>query len=368
MLVALLCVRANRPWLAAAVAALTALVSPVSGAFLALAVVGVLVHDRHRRRTALAVTAAAGVCLLFVVVYFATPGPEGFQPLQAWFTAAALAAMLLARPPAYIRTVVLVALVACPVVALVPNGLGSNFERFAWIVLPAAVVATARADRRIVALVAAFAVSIGIVGSAKDLWVAAQPMSDEAYVAGLVHHLDSVRGLQNYRVETVPDGTHVAAYALLGHAELAGGFETQADNAYDGVLASPTLDAARYRRWLDANAVGYVAMDRRTLKSGPEDTLVRDRRPSYLHRVWSDGKWALYAVSAPTPIVARPASVVRSTQARLVVSVPGAGDYRLAVRWSTLLHLSGPSGSLRADGHGWSRLQARRAGRYVLSG
>ncbi len=368
MLVALLCVRSNRPWVAGAVAALTALVSPVSGAFLALGVVGVLVHDRRRRLTALAVVGAAGVCLLFVVVYFATPGPEGFQPVQAWFTAAALAAMLLARPPAYIRTVVLLALAICPVVALVPNGLGSNFERFAWIVLPAAVVATARADGRLVALVAAFAVSIGIVGSAKDLWVAAQPMSDQAYVAGLVHHLDSIPGLQDYRVETVPDGTHVAAYALLGHAALAGGFETQADNAYDSILASSALDAETYRRWLDDNAVAYVALDHRTLKHGPEDALVRGGRLPYLRRVWSDGKWELYAVTAPRPIVAAPARVVRSTQAEMVVSVPRAGDYRLKVRWSTLLDLRGPAGSLSADGAGWTRMHARAPGRYVLGG
>ncbi|WP_375501110.1 hypothetical protein [uncultured Jatrophihabitans sp.] len=368
MLVALLCVRANRPWLAGAVAALTALVSPVSGAFLALGVAGVLLHDRRRRLAALAAVGAAGVCLLFVVVYFATPGPEGFQPVQAWFTAAALAAMLLARPPDYVRTVVLLALVACPIVALVPNGLGSNFERFAWIVLPAAVVATSRAGWRVTAFVAAFAVSIGIVGSAKDLWVAAQPMSEQAYVAGLVRHLDSVRGLDNYRVETVPDGTHVAAYALLGHAQLARGFETQADNAYDSVLASPRLDAARYRRWLDDNAVGYVAIDHRTLKHGPEDTLVRSGRLPYLHRVWSDGKWELYAVTSPRPIVATPATMVRSTQAQLTVAVPAAGVYRLKVRWSTLLDLRGPAGALKPDGKGWTQLHARRPGRYVLSG
>ena len=52
--------------------------------------------------------------------------------MQAWFTGAALLAMLAARPAPYVRTVVLLALVACPVVALVPNGLGSNFERLAW--------------------------------------------------------------------------------------------------------------------------------------------------------------------------------------------------------------------------------------------
>ena len=368
MLLALLCVRANRLWAAAAVAAVTALVSPVSGAFLALAVAGLVLHDRRRRVTATATMAAAGACLLFVVVYFATPGPEGFQPLQAWFTAAALAAMLLARPADYVRTVVVLALVACPVVALVPNGLGSNFERFAWIVLPAAVVATAQARGRLVALVAVFAVSIGLVGSVKDLWVAAQPMSDQAYVAGLVHRLDATPGLENYRVETVPDGTHVAAYALLGHAQQARGFETQADNAYDSVLSEPTLDATRYRRWLDENAVGYVAIDHRTLKHGPEDTLVRSGRLPYLHRVWSDGRWALYAVSDPRPIVSAPGTVTRSTQAEFAVSVPRPGRYRVQVRWSTLLGVRGPDGSLHPSGDGWTSLDARKAGRYVLGG
>lgn len=368
MLVALLCVRANKPWAAGAIAAVTALVSPVSGAFLALGVAGVFLHDRSRRVTALAVMAASGLCLLFVVVYFATPGPEGFQPVQAWFTAAALAAMLLARPADYVRTVVLLALVICPVVALVPNGLGSNFERFAWIVLPGAVVATARADGRLTALVATFAVSIGIVGSTKDLWVASQPMSEQSYVAGLVHRLDHTPGLDDYRVETVPDGTHVAAYALLGHAQLARGFETQADNAYDSVLSSPGLDATSYRHWLDENAVGYVALDHRTLHHSPEDALVRGGTLPYLHRVWTDGKWELYAVSSPQPIVRAPGRVVRSTQAEFGVAVPAAGRYRLQIRWSTLLDLRGPAGSLHPTGDGWTYLDARRPGRYVLSG
>ena len=368
MLVTLLCVRANRPWAAGAVAAVTALVSPVSGAFLALGVVGVLLHDRSRRVSALAAIGASGVCLLFVVVYFATPGPEGYQPLQAWFTAAALAAMLLARPADYVRTVVLIALAICPVVALVPNGLGSNFERLAWIVLPVAVVATARARWPVTALVAVFAVSIGIVGSTKDLWVAAQPMSEQAYVSGLVHRLDRTPGLSDYRVEIVPDGTHVAAYALLGHAQQARGFETQADNAYDSVLASPRLNAASYRHWLDQNAVGYVAIDHRTLHHTPEDALVRSGRLPYLRRVWTDGKWELYAVSAPTPIVQRPARVVRSTQAEFAVTVPRPGRYPMRIRWSTLLDLRGPGGTVHPSGDGWMYLEARKSGRYVLSG
>ena len=69
-----------------------------------------------------------------------------------------------------------------------------------------------------------------------------------------MHRLDHTPGIDNYRVETVPDGVHVAAYALLGHVQQARGFETQADNAYDSILSSPTLDATSYRGQIEGAA------------------------------------------------------------------------------------------------------------------
>lgn len=368
MLVALLCVRADRRLPAAVAGAATALASPVSGAFLMLGLCGLLFHDRKRRASAIFAGVAAGAALVFVALYFGTPGPEPFGFGAFALTTGALIGLLFARPPQYLRTVLIVSLVACPVIFLVPNGMGSNFERLTWICLPVAIAATGQARARVVVLVTAVAAGAGVIGSVQDLVVASQPMSRMAYYDGLNAELDQLPNLVDYRVEVVPDGTHVAAYALLGHAQLARGYETQSDSALNAVLESPSLDAARYKVWLDTNAVGYVAIDRLTLRSGPEDRLVRSGRLPYLREIWSDAHWRLFRVSSPTPIVAPPARIVAARQANIAVATPSGGTYALRVRWSRFLRVKGPAtAQLRPNGNGWTTLTTARPGRYVIS-
>jgi hypothetical protein len=192
-------------------------------------------------------------------------------------------------------------------------------------------------------------------------------MSNLAYYDSLVAQLDHTPGLANYRVEVVPDGTHVSAFALLGHAAIARGYETQSDNAFNAVLNTDDLDATTYKIWLDNNAVGYVAIDHTTLLHSPEDKLVRAGRLSYLRPVWSDARWRLYRVTAATPIVAPPAHVVVAGQAALTITAPQAGTLALRVRWSRFLTVQGPVGArVHSDGQGWTTLVVARPGRYVI--
>ncbi len=370
MLVTLLLMRGRRPVLAAGAGAVTALVSPVSAAFLVLGLAGVVLHDPVRRRLALWTAGGAGACLLGLGAYFGMPGYEGFRVTHAALTGLSLLVLLAARPPAQLRTVILLSVVACPLLVVVPNGVGSNFERFAWIYLPVAVAALGQARRAVVVLAAAGAVSMGVVGSVHDLYVAAQPMSQPTYYRGLLHELDAIPNLPDYRVEVVPDGTHIAAYALLNHALLARGYETQSDNKLDSVLMSAGLDATSMRHWLDVNAVGYVVLDRHTLAPGPEDRLVRSGDLPYLHQVWADQHFVLLAVRAPTPLVERPARVADADQASLTVSAPRAGTYGVRIRWSKFLQLArGGSGArLAPDGAGWTVLSVPAPGRYTVTG
>jgi hypothetical protein len=370
MLAGLVAVFANRRGWAAAAGAAAALVSPVSGAFLALALCGVALHDRSRRPAALLAAGAAGGCLIGAGLYFGLPGSEGFPPSHAALAAATTALLLLARPPAIVRTVVIASVVACPLLVVVPNGMGTNFERFTWICLPVAVAATGQARRVLAYGVAGVAILMGVIGSAHDLYVAAQPMSKPSYVEGLARQLDGIPGLAGYRVEVVPDGTHVASYALLSHATLARGYETQSDRQLNAVLLSDKIDAVSYRQWLDENAVAYVALDRRTLQHNPEDRLVRSGRLPYLHQVWSDENWMLFAVDRPVPIAARPARVVDADQAHLALHVPQAGRYDLQLRWSRFLRLSdpAPAGRLERGVDGHTVLVANGAGTYTLTG
>jgi hypothetical protein len=369
--VALLAVLTKRTAAAAVAGALTALVSPVCAVFLMLGLTGVLVHVAGRRTVALCAVVAAAVPLAGVAAYFGLPGPEGFPIVQAAGAAGAIGVMMLARPAPYVRTVLAISLGASLLLTVVPNGLGSNFERFVWIWLPVAVAATARARPSLTALVGAAAVMLGIIGSTKDLVVAAQPLSQPSYFSNLIRELDRTPALTNYRLEAVPDGAHVATYALLDHAMLARGFETQTDNKLNGVLQSASLTAAGYRAWLDENAVGYVLIDRSTLASGPEDKLVRAGNLPYLHEFWSDAHWRLFEVSAANPIAARPARIVDADQASITIATPGAGTFPLRIRWSRFLRIRsarGDAARVEPDGEGWTTLVTRRPGTFVISG
>lgn len=370
MLAGVVAVLANRRGWATAAGAASSLISPVSGAFLALGLCGIALHDRDRRGAALWAAGAAGACLIAAGLYFGLPGSEGFPLVHGTLALATTALLLLARPPAAVRTVVVASVIACPLLVFVPNGMGTNFERFVWICLPVAVVATGQARRALVYGTAAIAVLMGVIGSAHDLYVAAQPMSKPSYVEGLARQLDGIPGLADYRVEVIPDGTHVAAYALLSHATLARGYETQSDRQLNQVLLSAKIDAASFRQWLDENAVAYVALDRRTLQHNPEDKLVRSGRLPYLHQVWADENWMLFSIDHPVPIAPRPASVVDADQAQLVLNIPHPGRYDLRLRWSRFLRLAGtePTGRLEHGLDGHTVLWAQRAGTYTLTG
>jgi hypothetical protein len=114
-------------------------------------------------------------------------------------------------------------------------------------------------------------------------------------------------------------------------------------------------------------------MDRRTLRRGPEDSLVRAHTPSYLRQVWADAHWRLFRVVLPTPIVASPARLVDADQASLELTTPGAVTVSLRVRWSRFLKIrgigvGGDRAELEPDGYGWTTLVSTRAGHYRITG
>ena len=92
---------------------------------------------------------------------------------------------------------------------------------------------------------------------------------------------------------------------------------------YDG-----TLNADTYRKWLDDNAISYVAISQGPYDwSAPDEaTLVRHGLP-YLQAVWSDQNWTLYAVTNPKPVISAPGQVIARDAVSLTVSLPEPGEY-----------------------------------------
>jgi hypothetical protein len=368
-------VRRRKLLLALAGAVGSALCSPVTGAFLVFGLGAVFLVEREYRRLSLAVAGACSAALVFVAVFFGTPGPEGFGLWTSLTVSACALALLVARPAPVLRVVLWCTVVASPLLSIVPNGLGSNFVRLPWICLPAAVVATASSRRLVAVLAAVPAVAFCINATVVDLRVSRQPAAALAYYDPLIRQLDSAPGLLNYRLEVVQDSRiHTAAYALISHAALAGGYETQQSNQLNGVLSSDRgLDAVSYKVWLDNNAVGYVAFAKSSVGKSAEYRLVAAGGLPYLTRVSDGHDWTLYRVKYPTPIVPAPERLLSATQSELRIAVPCACAFHLRVRYSKFLGASTARPGARPavvsdDGTGWTVMSTPAPGTYVLKG
>ena len=374
-------VRRRRTAPAGLLAVLSVLASPVSGAFLGLALSGVLVATGMRayRASVLVTIACALGSLVLIAILFGTPGPQPFPPYLLAATGISIALMLLLAPTFHLRVTLVVSAVAALVVFSIPNGLGANFVRLALFCLPAAAVALSR--RRLPTVVALMTpiLVFGGLTSVSAAGSATEPASDASYYAPLAAELDKRPRLADHRLELVAAGR--AAYAvLLDHAMLARGWETQSFLALHDRLASRSLDALEYRTWLDDNAVGYVAVDTSREKT-PEARLIDNGELPYLRLTWRHAGWRLYEVLRPTPIVAKPARLQAWSQATMRVHVPCACQTLVRIRWSRFLTAS-PSlpaetsddvvdtyrPALVRDPSGWTILTTNRPGTYVLQG
>ncbi|MBN9620733.1 MAG: hypothetical protein J0H43_13545 [Actinobacteria bacterium] len=358
---------------------LSILASPVSGAFIGLGLSGTFLTTRTRAYRPIIAYAviSAGLALIAVAAAFGMPGPEPFSNGLFFEVMCGLLALWVSWPSDHVRTTLGVTLIAVVGVWLIPNGLGSNISRFVLSCLPVLVLATSTRRRfwAVAGVIPVVCMSLGT--TAYDLFYASQPISSVAYYQGLVRELDHLPDLRDYRLEIVNHGAHAGDDALVGHALLARGWETQEDTALNAILTSPKLDAVSYKVWLDNNAVGYVALPNDSTDGLAEYALVQTGKASYLHRIWSSAQWQLFQVDDPTPIVARPASMVGNDQKSMTISVPCACTIGIRVRWSKFLVATRQDpdpevrpvlGRLVDDGTGWTRLTTSEPGTYVLRG
>jgi hypothetical protein len=371
-LLALIALRNRKlvPTLACSVIGIVA--SPVIGAFMAVGLAGVFLSRPAYRRLALWTGLSIAAALGAVALTFGTPGPEPFGNTLLVELLGALLLLQLARPPVWLRTTIWVSIIAALALATFPNALGSNFARLVWFCLPVAVVALSAFRVWLLLLLVAPLLVAGGNGTVVDLRNAVKPVSTVAYYRPLAAELDTLADLTNYRVEVVNHGAHAAYDALLNHATLARGWETQDDIALNGAIQGKTLAPTTYKVWLDNNAVGYVALPSTTVSDYAEYELVGHRRPDYLRLIWQSTDWKLFRVLNPTPIVAAPAQVVTTSQSRLVVDIPCACTVGVRVRWSRFLQATGPSTNLPAaianDGYGWTKLTTTLPGTYQIEG
>ncbi len=340
-LAGLLALRRGRPWLGGALNGLAAIFSPLAPAFVLLGLLGPAVADRSRRADLVRFGALSLAGLAVPTVAFGVPGSMPFALTTMAWTVGILLAMLLVPLPRALRLTLAIAVVVCLALFFVPNGVGANISRFAYLAVPPVVWAMSRARTRLLALVLVPALAYGAYNVSSDLLAAAHPSAQEGFYTALRQELVHQPDLRDYRVEVVDTQTHRAAAELVPSVYLARGWEDQSDTEANPIFYSKAaLTASSYQAWLGESAVAWVAVPTHPGDQGAAEAALVNSGPSYLHEVWHDANWRLFSVQDPQPIVSAPARMIRADETAMTVDVPTAGTVTFKIRTSRYLQLT----------------------------
>jgi len=377
---------------AVALAALSALASPVAGAFLALAALAwALAGSARGLALALALAALAPVALLELAF------PEGgTQPFvaSAFYPALAavlaLAALLPARERVLRAGALLYALAMIGAYAI-PSAVGGNADRLGSLLagplLACALIGAggSAGSRRMTSSARSRGAHRwrrwALVGLAPLLlyWQLRAPIADYVSAAGdaaakrsfYAPLLGELRRLgigyegSAARIEVVPSRDHAEARWVAARVALARGWERQLDRSRGALFytGATRLNASAYATWLHDDAVSYVA-----LSDAPPDYSARAEArlvraaPGYLREVYSARHWRLFAVVAATPLAQPPGVLARLGADSFALRAPRGGSYLVRVRFTPYWALASGRGCVRRARGGWTTVQTRRAG------
>jgi hypothetical protein len=381
----------GRGSLAALLAAASAAASPVAGVLLALAALTETLWRRSPR--ALAVLAAPAIAVvLALTLLFPEGGYEPYPTLSFIATALVVGAFACALPRGQGRLLLGAGLyaLACTTFLLVHTPMGSNIERYGVLLagplLLCALIGAHRDGRptspagrslaaggtpvaggvaAVVALVA-WAVLAGCGPLRETLAVAGSQSTGAAYYAPVERFLAAHAG-EPVRLEVPLTRTHWETAELAPRVSLARGWEKQLDTRYDSVLLAPGLDALSYEGWLHAQAVSYVALPDAALdpSSAREGRLIRSGLP-YLHEVFANRHWRIYAVVAPTPVLSGPGRLVSLGHESFALYARSPGSFLVRVRFTRYFTVAAGDGCVDRSSGGWTRVVARAPGPLLV--
>jgi hypothetical protein len=361
---ALLALVSRRLRIASVLSVAAALASPVAGLFLGVA--GGALFLSNRRRDGLTLAVSGLVPTIAVGLVFGNGGRQSFaeeHALLGFLICLLVAGLCWRRPELRWGALLTAGLIAAAY--LLPTPVGTTATRLPELFAAPVIVAVATVP--LVAVIAASATAVLLVPpvSITEIRERGDPALSAQYYAPLLGHL-AARGTLG-PIEVVPTQRRGEAALVAPVVAIARGWSRQADIGRNPIFYDGTLNADTYQKWLDDNAISYVA-----LSKGPYDwaapdeaNLVRGGLP-YLRGVWSDQTWTLYAVTNPRPIISPPGQVVARDPVSLTVSLPEPGEYVVRVRWSRFVSAS--NGCVRPTEDGWSVVVVQQPSTVKIEG
>jgi hypothetical protein len=363
--------RARRRWLAGSMAALCAASSPVAGLLLALAG-ATRALDRRRPAPAVALAVPALAVVLALQALFPEGGWEPFTVTSVLATLAVTGAFVCALPREE-RLLRLGGALYAPVtlLSLLHTPMGSNVQRYgALLAAPLLLCGLARSGwrgrRRPRWWVAGSLCAILAWTAWGPVRQTAQalrdPSTDESFYASLRSFL--AREVHRpVRIEVPFTKSHWDAALLAPYVALARGWERQLDKRYNAAIEADPLAPATYRRWLQRNAVSYVALpDARLDDSSMGEGLLVAHGVPYLREVLHTRHWRIFAVLDPTPLASRPATVLRLGHDSFELRFARTGSSLVRVRYTPYWALIGGSGCVGEGPEGWTAVSVPHAG------
>ncbi len=380
-LAAMLALQRERRLLAPLLAVFTALASPVAALFAVLAGVAVA-SGKHRRPAALVALAAFAVAGVMSLAFptagwfpFAT---TAFLPVPLF----ALAVLAFApREERWLRRGILIYLALNIAVAVIHTPVGANAARLGAL-LGGPLLALVLVGRRprVLAVLAVPLLYWQWVAPVRDFTDSlGDPSAHPSYFAPLVSELQRVAP-QPTRIEVPPTRDRWESAYLPPEYPIARGWLRQLESGDFDLFTGGHLTPSSYRRWLDDQGIGYVALPDVDFDYLAQDEarLVASGVP-YLRPVWRGEHWILYRVARARPLVGLEASDVPKGTATLThlgpadftVRLSEPGTYLARIHYTPYWQVTGGDACVEqaasAWGDNWTQIVARSAGTVSLS-
>ncbi|MET8246170.1 MFS transporter [Streptomyces sp. NPDC005202] len=354
---------------AASLAALATMSSPVAGLFVGLVAVALFLQKRRPGAWALGLAPTAVVAVSAWLFPFSGTQPMTFASVILPLLYAVLGFLLVPREWKTVRVTAAVYGLSVVLVWLISSQIGSNITRlamlFAGVVLVAALPFAVPRSRQWYAIVLASVGFVGWIGfkTVDDIVHTAPAASWSRELAPLVNELQQV-GAEKGRVEVVPARSHREASALAPYVNLARGWNRQADMERNPLFYDDTLNSANYHEWLQRWAVHYVVLpkDEPDGDGGERERALVQRGMPYLKQIWGDANWQLFKVTDPAPLAEPNAVVDRAEQGELTIEVRKAGRILIRIPYSPWLSL------VDADGKSLKPPQETEASKHRAEG